>query len=191
MFAVLRHKRLLSAVIAQFFYVGAQVGVWSFFIDFAKSQAPQLSERVVALLLSGSLGLLLIGRFSGAIIQRFASPIRLLLIYAVANVILCLFASVTSGLVAVSALWVTSFFMSIMFPTIFALGISGLGDETESGSAFLIMSIIGGALIPPAMGLFADRVGGVQHMMLVPMMCFAVCAAFAWIVGRQHSEAVV
>lgn len=188
LFAVLRHKQLSAAVIAQFFYVGAQVGVWSFFIDFAKIQAPQLDERVVAFLLSASLGLLMIGRFTGAFIQRLAPPARLLLIYGAANVVLCLIASTTSGFLAVGALWATSFFMSIMFPTIFALGISGLGAETESGSAFLIMSIIGGALIPPAMGLVADRVGGVQHMMLVPMVCFAVCVVFAFKVDRVRGE---
>jgi FHS family L-fucose permease-like MFS transporter len=183
--AVLRHRRLVQAVVTQFFYVGAQVGVWSFFIDFAKNQAPRLGERNVAFLLSGSLAMLMVGRFSGAFLQRRIAPARLLAIYAVANVLLCGAAATLSGEVAVAALWLTSFFMSIMFPTIFALGVEGLGEETESGSSFLIMSIIGGALIPPAMGLVSDRIGGVHHMMAIPMLCFLVVLGFAVLVLRQ------
>jgi FHS family L-fucose permease-like MFS transporter len=178
-FAVLRHRHLRWAVVAQFFYVGAQVGIWSFFIDFAKAAMPHLSERTTAFLLSASLAMIFIGRFSGAFIQRRIPAPRLLLIYAIANVGLCLIAAFAVGPAAVGALWLTSFFMSIMFPTIFALGISDLGEETNLASSFLIMSIIGGALIPPAMGLLSDTVGGIQHAMLIPMLCFAVCALFA------------
>lgn len=176
---VLRHRSLVLAVIAQFFYVGAQVGIWSFFIDFAKDQAPGLSERMVAYLLSGSLALLMAGRFLGAWLQRRVDPARLLALAAAANIGLCLLAALVPGAPAVAALWLTSFFMSIMFPTIFALGVAGLGDETEQGASFLIMAIIGGALIPPAMGLVSDAVGGVHHMMIIPALCFAVVLAFA------------
>lgn len=179
LFAVLRHRRLRAAILALFLYVGAQVGVWSFFIDFSKSQAPQLSEQATAFLLSASLGMLMIGRFSGAFLQRRFAPARLLAIYAVANVLLCGFAAFATGMPAVGALWLTSFFMSIMFPTIFALGVEGLGEETESGAAFLIMAIIGGAVFPPLMGLVSERVGGVHHMMLVPMLAFAGVLYFA------------
>ncbi len=188
-FAVLRHRRLVWAVVTLFFYVGAQVGVWSFFIDFTKSQTPDLSERTVAYLLSASLGALMVGRFSGALLQRRVAPARLLALYAIANVVLCALAALLSGEAAVAALWLTSFFMSIMFPTIFALGVSGLGDETESGASFLIMAIIGGALIPPAMGLVSDSVGGIHHMMVVPMLCFVVVLAFAATIGRMEAQA--
>jgi len=183
-FAVLRHPRLLWAVVAQFFYVGAQVSVWSFFIDFSKAQAPDLSEKTIAFLLSASLGMLMIGRFTGAYLQRVVAPARLLLLYAVINVALCIVAATASGLVAVAALWLTSFFMSIIFPTIFALGVAGLGEETENGSSFLIMSVIGGALIPPAMGLVSDAIGGIHHVMAAPALCFAVVAVFALAAGR-------
>ena len=152
-----RHLRLRWAVVAQFFYVGAQVTVWSFFIDFTKTVMPQLPEKTAAFLLSASLGMLMIGRFSGAFIQTRISPSRLLACYAGANVLLCLTAAVAPGWSAVGALWLTSFFMSIMFPTIFALGVADLGDETELGSSFLIMSVIGGAIIPPLTGLLSVR----------------------------------
>ena len=187
--AVLRHRHLVAAVATQFFYVGAQVGIWSFFIDFTKEQAPELSERTVALLLSASLAMLMIGRFSGAFIQQRIAPTRLLAIYAVANMLLCGLAATIHGELAVSALWLTSFFMSIMFPTIFALGVRDLGDETENGSSFLIMSIIGGALIPPAMGLVSDQFGGMRPMMVIPMLCFGVVLAFAlWATKAERAR---
>jgi MFS transporter, FHS family, L-fucose permease len=179
-FAVLRHRRLLAAVVAQFFYVGAQVGVWSFFIDFSKGEAPSLPERTAALLLSLSLAMLMVGRFAGAAVQRRVAPARLLAFCAAANVLLCFLAASASGATAVAALWLTSLFMSIMYPTIFALGVAGLEQETENGSALLVTSIIGGALIPPLMGLLSDAIGGVHRVMVVPMLCFAVILLFAW-----------
>jgi FHS family L-fucose permease-like MFS transporter len=176
--AVLRHRRLKWAVVTQFFYVGAQVSVWSFFIDFSKALMPNVSERFIAFLLSASLGMLMIGRFSGAFIQARIAPARLLTLYAAANIFLCLLASAASGWLAVASLWLTSFFMSIMFPTIFAVGIDGLGEETELGSSFLIMSIIGGAIIPPLTGLMSDHIGGIHHAMIIPALCFGVCLLF-------------
>ncbi|MBQ1498971.1 MAG: L-fucose:H+ symporter permease [Sphingomonas sp.] len=189
MFAVLRHRGLLAAIIALFLYVGAQVGVWSFFIDFTKAQAPHLSERTAAFLLSGSLGMLMVGRFSGAFLQKRVAPARLLAIYAGANIMLCGFAALATGMPAVGALWLTSFFMSIMFPTIFALGVEGLEDETESGAAFLVMAIIGGALMPPLMGIVSEGVGGVHHMMFVPALAFVGVLAFAVLRLREGHAA--
>lgn len=187
-FSVLRHRHLRWAIVAQFFYVGAQVGIWSFFIDFAKAALPHVSERTTAFLLSGSLAMVFIGRFSGAFIQRYVPPARLLLIYAVINVSLCLVAAFSTGTVAVAALWLTSFFMSIMFPTIFALGISDLGEETNLASSFIIMAIIGGAFVPPLMGLMSDTIGGIQHAMLIPMIGFIVCAVFAVVVPKYLAK---
>ena len=179
LWSVLRQIRLRWAMAAQFFYVGAQVTVWSFFIDFTKTVMPGLPEKSAAFLLSASLAMLMLGRFSGAFIQARVSASRLLALYAAANVLLCLTAALGAGRIAVGALWLSSFFMSIMFPTIFALGVQDLADETELGSSFLIMSIIGGALIPPLTGLLSDRVTGIQHAMIVPAMCFIVCLVFA------------
>jgi FHS family L-fucose permease-like MFS transporter len=188
-FAVFWRRRVRLAVIAQFFYVGAQVTVWSFFIDFSKAMLPQLPEKTAAFLLSASLGMLMIGRFSGAFIQSRVAPARLLALYAAINVLLCLIAVAASGWMAVGTLWLTSFFMSIMFPTIFALGIEGLGEETNLGSSFLIMSIIGGAIIPPLTGLLSERIGGIQHGMLAPALCFSVCLGFAVVINRIRGDA--
>jgi MFS transporter, FHS family, L-fucose permease len=178
-FRVLRHRRLRWAIVAEFFYVGAQVGIWSFFIDFCKDVMPALHQQRIAYLLSGSLATLMVGRFTGAFIQRRVRPASHLALYAAINILLCLAAAYAVGVFAIGALWCTSFFMSIMFPTIFALGVEDLGQEAELASSFLIMSIIGGALIPPAMGLIADGIGGTQHIMVVPAFCFAVCLLFA------------
>ncbi|TCP86004.1 FHS family L-fucose permease-like MFS transporter [Sphingomonas sp. PP-CE-1A-559] len=174
-----RHRPLVGAVIAQFFYVGAQVGIWSYFIDFVKDVTPSVTERNAAFLLSASLVLFMIGRFSGTAIMARVRPARLLGGYALANVMLCAVAAFAGGWIAVGALILSSFFMSIMFPTIFALGIEGTGPAKPLGSSFIIMAIIGGAIFPPLMGLVAVRAGTVPVAMLLPLVCFVAIAIYA------------
>jgi len=188
MLGVLEVRTLRWAVVAQFFYVGAQVTVWSFFIDFSKALLPSLPERWTAFMLSGSLALLMLGRFSGAFIQAKVRPDRMLACYGAVNVGLCLLAAAGTGWLAVASLWMTSFFMSIMFPTIFALGVRGLGERTELGASFLIMSIIGGAIIPPLTGVLSERMGGIHLAMVIPGACFLVCTLFALILPRIASR---
>jgi FHS family L-fucose permease-like MFS transporter len=179
LWGVLRNPVLRYAVVAQFFYVGAQVTVWSFFIDFSKALLPNLPEKRAAFLLSASLGMLMLGRFSGAFIQARVRPERMLAWYGAANVVLCLVAACASGWLAVGSLWMTSLFMSIMFPTIFALGVRELQEDTELGASFLIMSIIGGALMAPLTGLLSEHMGGIHRAMCIPALCFLVCTGFA------------
>lgn len=181
---VLAAPRLRRAVVAQFFYVGAQIGVLGFFVDFTREQLPRLNDRQAALLLTGSLALLTVGRFTGAALGRRWRPAQLLAGYAAANVALCVVASVASGPAAVACLWLTSFFMSIMYPTIFTLGVEDLGEDASAGASFLVMAIIGGAVIPPVMARLADAIGGMHHVMLVPGGCFLVCLLFARAVPR-------
>ncbi|WP_420136606.1 L-fucose:H+ symporter permease [Sphingomonas sp.] len=176
---LLRNRTLMGAVVAQFFYVGAQVGIWSFFIDFVKDVRPDISERQAALLLSASLLLFTLGRFTGTALMSRIQPPRLLGIYAVANIVLCAVAASGSGWLALGALILTSFFMSIMFPTIFGLGVTGLDRGRPLGSALIIMAIIGGAIFPPLMGLIAERPTGVPLALLLPLGCFAVIALYA------------
>lgn len=176
---LLADRPLMAAVIAQFFYVGAQVGVWSFFVDFTKDMMPATPEKTAAFMLSASLGLFMIGRFAGAALMHKIPAPRLLLIFAVANVLLCAVAGLTSGAVAVAALSLTSFFMSIQFPTIFALGVEGQGRRTSLASSLIIMAIIGGAAAPPLMGLISRTGGGLRLAMIVPLACFLVVALFA------------
>ena len=175
--ALLREKNLMFAIIAQFFYVGAQVCIWSFFIDFCQDMAPTVNEKQAAYYLSLSLLCFMLGRFVGTALMSYISATRLLLIYALINALLCVVAATTTGWVAILAIGLTSPFMSIMFPTIFALGIKGLGEHTELGSSLIIMAIIGGALFPLAMGYIGDH--SMNIAMLIPLVCFVVIAGFA------------
>ena len=174
---VLRFRHLRHAVIAQFFYVGAQVGIWSYFINFAQdlTGAP---EKTAANYLGFSLIAFMIGRFTGVALMGRIAPQRLLALYAVLNVLLCIAAAGAEGMAAVIALGATSFFMSIMFPTIFALGIKDIGEHAKIGSSLIVMAIIGGALFPPLMGLISDLTASIQYAMLVPAVCFAVVFYF-------------
>jgi len=171
-FHALRHRHLSWAVAAQFFYVGAQVCVLSFFILFAMTSVGLDKDRAGAF--QGAAGLaFMIGRFVGTFLMRFIQPPRLLAIYAFINLLLCTLVLFGHGMVTVYAIVAIAFFMSIMFPTIFALGIKDLGGDTEFGSSLLIMSIVGGAALPPVFGYITDRTN-IQFAYAVPMVCFAV-----------------
>jgi len=169
---VLRHPHLLWAVIAQFFYVGAQVGVGSFFIRFTRYVVDMPEKR--AAFLWGSIAMVgfMVGRFTGTFFMRYIKPAKLLSLYAFINIILLTVALTTKGYPAVYAVMAVPFFMSIMFPTIFALGIKELGEETKLASSFLVMSIIGGGLAPLLMGLISDKTGSMQTAYIVPLFCF-------------------
>ena len=186
----LRSRTLIGAVVAQFFYVGAQVGIWSFFVDFVKEQSPDTPERIAAYLLSGSLAMFMLGRFLGTALMTKIAPARLLTLFAIAASLLVAFAMATSGTTAIAALALTSFFMSIMFPTIFALGIRDLGGEAAVGSSFIIMAIVGGAILPPLMGRMSHD-AGLQAALLLPLICFAVVALFGFALGRRGNASVV
>ncbi len=174
-FRVFRFKHFRWAVIAQFFYVGAQVGVGSFFIRFSE-YTMELGEKDAATLW-GSLAMVgfMVGRFVGTFLMRYFKPAALLCVYAVISIILLAVAIMTKGSIAVYALMAVPFFMSIMFPTIFALGIDGLGEESKIASSFIVMSIVGGALFPLLMGQLSDANGGnIQIAYIVPLLCFLI-----------------
>jgi len=186
-----KNKHLTWAVIAQFFYVGAQVCVFSLFILYA-TQSANLTEIKAADYL-GACGIaFLVGRFLGTFLMRYIRPNRLLAIYSVANALLCLVAIFAHGLITVYAVILICFFMSIMFPTIFALGITDLGGDTEYGSSLLIMSIVGGAILPRIFGLISDGTGNIQDGYFVPLVCFAVVSYFGWrgykVIGKADVE---
>jgi len=178
--SVLRHPHVRWAVVAQFFYVGAQVGVGSFFIRFSK-QVMDLGEKPASYLW-GSIAMVgfMVGRFAGTFLMKFIKPQKLLLIYAVISILLLVIALNTHGKVAVYAVAAVPFFMSIMFPTIFALGIKELGEETKMASSLLVMAIVGGALAPVLMGAISDYTGSMQKAYIIPLLCFIAVAWFAW-----------
>lgn len=166
------------SVVAQFFYVAAQVGVGALFINYVTEYWKGTSNEKASYMLSISLLLFTVGRFAGTALMKKISPAILLTAYAVINIFLCGIVILFPGLVAVVALMLIFFFMSIMFPTIFALGVKGVGEHTKKASSFIIMSIVGGALVPPVMGLISDNSTALSF--IVPLLCFVVVAYFGW-----------
>ena len=188
--ALLHQPHFLFAVIAQFMYVGAQVGTWSYFISYAQEYA-HTQERTAGLLLTCTLAAFGVGRFSSAWLMRRFSPSRLLTTYGVANVILLLIAIFDPGTIGVGAVLLTSFFMSIMFPTIFAMGLKDLGPNTNTGGSILVMSIIGGAVLTPVMGLITEYTHSMAPGYHVPLVCYLVVIAFAVYMQRHASRRVL
>jgi FHS family L-fucose permease-like MFS transporter len=166
--SILKEKNLMLGVLAQFFYVGAQVCVSSFFIRYSAHVAG-LEERSAAELLSWALLAFMIGRFLGTFLMKYIAPARLLAIYSINSFILLIIAVMAEGMISVYAIFMVEFFMSIMFPTIFSLSIRGLGSKTKQGSSLVIMSIVGGAIFPV----------NIQTAYIVPALCFGVILYFA------------
>ncbi|WP_149193141.1 L-fucose:H+ symporter permease [Luteimonas suaedae] len=186
---LLRNGRFVFSVVAQFFYVGAQVGIWSYLIRYAQDVVPGTPERTAADFLTASLVLFMIGRFVGTALMRRVAPALLLAVFAAVNVLLAAVAIAMPGTVGLYALVVVSFFMSVMFPTIFAMGLDRLADdERKLGSSLLVMAIVGGAVLTAAMGLTSDLFG-IHWAMAVPLACFVVILGFAW--RYRRVEAVV
>lgn len=177
---LLRQRHFILAVVAQFFYVAAQTGINSFFINYVTETMTGISNRDAALILSfGGMGLFWAGRLSGSYLMRTFIPRKLLMTYAAICSLLMVAVVAGLGWFSVAALFVTYFFMSIMFPTIFVLGLTGLGPFTKKASSFLVMSIVGGALCPILMGYIADN-AGMPTGFLIPLLCFLVVAWYGW-----------
>jgi FHS family L-fucose permease-like MFS transporter len=175
----IRHRHLSWAVVAQFFYVGAQVCVFSLFIIYA-TEVTHITEVQAAIYLSiGGLAFL-VGRFLGTFIMLFIKPNILLGIYAIICASLCIVAITSNGIYTLYAIIGICFFMSIMFPTIFSLGIKELGPDTEMASSLIVMSIVGGAVMPRFFGMISDNTNNIQNGYIIPLICFLVVAYFGW-----------
>ncbi len=168
-----RNRHLTWAVIAQFFYVGAQVCILSLLVLYA-TKVSGVKEQDASYY-SGAAGLaFMVGRFVGTFLMKFIDPPKLLALYAVVCVLLSGISIFGHGIITLYSLIGIAFFMSIMFPTIFALGIKDLGVDTKPGSSLIIMSIVGGAVCPPLLGLISDITGNFQYGYVVPLICFVV-----------------
>jgi MFS transporter, FHS family, L-fucose permease len=175
---VLRLPHVRWAVIAEFFYVGAQVGVTSFLVRFARHVA-DIPEKEAGNLLGLAMVGFMAGRFLGTFFMRYIQPAKILSLYAVLNIVLLVLVLTMHGRVAVYALMAIPFFLSIMFPTIFALGIKDLGEETKLASSLLVMSIIGGAFTPYIMGQISDHTGGnIQMAYVMPVVSMLFILGF-------------
>lgn len=185
---LLGNSRFMFGVIAQFFYVGAQVCLWSYTIRYGQQAMPGTGEKILANYLLVSLAIFMLGRFVATALMSRIAPANLMMIYAAINMVLCGFAVLVPSQLGMYALVAASFFMSLMFPTIFALSLKGLGERSKAGSSLLIMSIIGGAVLTAIMGLVSDAYS-IHVAVLVPLVCFAVIAAYARTAARVEAAA--
>jgi FHS family L-fucose permease-like MFS transporter len=173
------HKHLIRGVITEFFYVGAQVGVTSFVIRFTQHALPGTPEKTAADYLKWHLFGFMIGRFVGSAIMKRVAPPRLLGLFSAAAALCTIVAIFAVGIAPVWAVVLLGFFDSIMFPTIFALSIKNLGVYTKLGASLLVMSIIGGAIVPAVMGYISDR-RSIQAAFAVPLFCYAIVIYFSF-----------
>jgi FHS family L-fucose permease-like MFS transporter len=176
--SLLRRPHFLMAVVAQFAYVGAQVGTWSYLIPYILAYTRE-NEKAAGYFLTGSLVLFGVGRFVSAWLMRFVRPSRLMAVYAVVNTALACVGVFFPGWTGMVALLFTSFFMSLMYPTIFAQGIRGLGDYAKIGGSLIVMAIVGGAVLTPVMGLISVRCGSMALAYLVPALAYVVVALYS------------
>ena len=176
--SLFQHTHFVWAITAQFFYVAAQVGIAALFINYCTEKNIGITNEQAAYLLSASLVLFTIGRFAGTAFMRFIAPHKLLALYAVINVALCSVVIIMPGIISVVSLMAIFFFESIMFPTIFALGVKNLGVYTKKGASYIIMSIVGGALVPIIMGALAQS-HSTAFSYIVPLICFVFVFVFA------------
>jgi FHS family L-fucose permease-like MFS transporter len=196
------HPHFSGATLAQFFYVAAQSSIFSFFINYMTADVPAipaswnsgllsgvfetnktgvlgLSDKGASFLVSAGFFCFLAGRFSGAMILKRFSAHKVLGLYGLLNVAICFLISLKLGWLSVGCVFLSYFFMSIMFPTIFALGIHGLGARAKKASGYIVMAIMGGAIVPKLMGAVADRYG-ISRGFLVPMVCFIFVAFYGF-----------
>ena len=187
---LLRYPHFWMAVAAQFLYVGAQVGTWSYFIQYVQESTHQ-PEKIAGYFLTGTLAAFGVGRFSSAWLMRFVRPSTLLGYFAVVNVILIAFGILHPGWAGLWAVFATSFFMSLMFPTIFALGLKGLGPNTKIGGSLIVMAIVGGAVLTPVMGLIAEARHSIAPAYVIPLAAYVFIAGYAWAGAKARPAAGV
>ncbi|WP_313581764.1 sugar MFS transporter [Chishuiella sp.] len=171
-----KQKHFVYAVIAQFFNIGAQAGTWAYFINYAVERM-HYTETTASYYFSLSLGLMMIGRFVGTYLMKFIKPNILLAIFTLCNVILCLVVAQDLGMISFISLISLNFFLSVMYPTIFSLGLKNLGNKVHQASSFLVMALFGGAIFPQFMGKIAET--NVAHSYYLPIICYIVILLFA------------
>jgi MFS transporter, FHS family, L-fucose permease len=196
-----KRRHLVFAVLAQFFYVGAQIAIWALFINYLVVETPAMSAGMASFFPDGwtfqkeglwyvsdrgasrffglgGLGLFFVGRLVGTMVVRSFGAQRTLAVYGFINAALMALMVLRLGWISVGALFLSFFFMSIMFPTIFSLGIHGLGEQTKKASSFIVMAIAGGGIFPFLNGLISGKINMAAGF-VVPLICFLVVAWYA------------
>ena len=185
---LLRYPHFLFAVVAQFFYVGAQVGTWSYFMTYVQEYAHQ-TEKIAGYFLTGTLVAFGVGRFASAWLMRFVAPNKLMGLYGLLNIVLVSVGVIAPGWLGLWCIFLTSFFMSLMFPTIFALGLKELGPNTKVGGSLLVMAIVGGAVLTPIMGLISETMHSLAMAYSVPLAAYVVITIYSLWGSRPRSLA--
>jgi MFS transporter, FHS family, L-fucose permease len=186
---LLRYPNFLFAILAQFLYVGAQVGTWSYFIQYVQDSTHQ-PEKIAGYFLTGTLVAFGLGRFSSAALMRYVKPATLMGAYSLVNIVAVAIGVAFPGWIGLWAIFITSFFMSVMFPTIFALGIEGLDQNTKIGGSLIVMAIVGGAVLTPLMGLISQTRHSIAQAYLVPLFCYCGIALYAFVGVRLKRRAL-
>jgi FHS family L-fucose permease-like MFS transporter len=176
---LLKYRHFLLAVPTLFVYNGTQVGTWSYFIQYVQGYTHQ-PEKIAGYLLTGTLAAFGAGRFFSSWLMKFFRANRVMGVYALVNIGLVSLGVLFPGWLGVWAILLTSFFMSVMFPTIFALGVKELGPNTKIGGSFIIMGIVGGAVLTPAMGLISEIFSNIAIAYLIPLFGYVVVALYAF-----------
>jgi FHS family L-fucose permease-like MFS transporter len=184
---VSRYPNLVWGIVAQFFYVGAQVCVSSFFILYTE-KAGGMSQYEATTYYAFLLLPFAAGRYVGTFLMKYVAPQRLLMFYALANILLMTIIVFVGGRISIFTFYGVEFFMSIMFPTIFSLAIKDLGEKTEVASSYVVMAILGGAFFPPLLGRITDATGNIQMGYLIPLLCFIPVFYYGW---KGHRVKVV
>jgi MFS transporter, FHS family, L-fucose permease len=183
---VWKRRHFVGAVISQFLYVGSQIAIWSYLIPYARLYA-ELNERTAGYWLTGALGAFTAGRFTSTLLLKYVRANVLVSIFAVINTVLSAVIAFHPSMTGVYCLIILSFFMAPMFPTIFALGIKGLGTRTKTGGSILVMSVVGGAIMPLLMGGISVRFD-LALAYLVPMVCFVLVGLWSWFLSVPLPE---
>jgi len=187
---LLNYPHFFCAILAQFMYVGTQVASWSYFIQYVQEYGHE-PERVAGYFLTGTLAAFAVGRFSAAYLMRFIDPRRLMGVYSIINIALLLVGVFEHGWLGIWAVFLTSFFMSLMYPTIFATGLRGLGVNTKIGGSLIVMGMIGGAVLTPLMGWISIKSQSIATAYAVPLTGYIFVALYAYIGSRLRPRAGV
>jgi FHS family L-fucose permease-like MFS transporter len=182
------NPRLLLSTLGIFFYVGAEIAIASFLVNYlTQGDIAGLGYETAGKYVSVYWGLALLGRFVGALVLRYAPPGRLLGIYALIAATLVSTSIAADGMLSTVSILSVGFFNSIMFPTIFSLAIRGHGHDTQGASGVLCLGIVGGAVITQLQGMLADAVG-IQWSFVLPVFCYAYIVILAFVVLRNQSN---
>nr|WP_314499287.1 L-fucose:H+ symporter permease [uncultured Chryseobacterium sp.] len=171
-----KQRHFIFAVIAQFFNIAAQGGTWAYFINYGVEKM-HLPEIQASYYFSLSMAMMMIGRFAGTFLMKYIAPNKLLALFTGCNIVLCLIISQSLGWTSFISLILLNLFLSVMYPTIFSLGLKRLGSKVPQASSFLVMAMFGGAVFPPLMGKIAET--DIAHAYLLPIICYVVILLFA------------